>query len=290
MADRSVTAFVLSGGGKEASAEIGMLAALLEAEIRPDLILGASAGAALGAFFAAKPDADGLRAVREFWLEFVSSPRLAGLWTYSLARPYWPPLQQRSRDEVAAALQRHLPAAKFEDLQVRFQCPAIDLAHPTRTHWLTSGPLLPALLASMAGPWVLPPAQVDGRELIDGAFADPIPIQRAVKLGARTIYVLPATDLRRPRGPVEVLRWIAPVPTITGFSARFHHQLDAIGDKATVHCLPLGRPAPTAAPRLIGRIVGVDLSASLARADAHIIQAYHATAKFLATLASTSPE
>ncbi|WP_157195595.1 patatin-like phospholipase family protein [Nocardia tenerifensis] len=289
MADKSVTAFVLSGGGKEASAEIGMLAALMEAGIQPDLVLGASAGAAIGAIFAAKPDAVGLRAVRDLWLEFVSSPRLAGLWTYSLVRPYCPPLQQKSRDALAVALQKHLPVERFEDLQVRFQCPTVDLGGLPRTHWLTSGLLLPAVLAAMSGPGVIPPARVDGREVIDGAFADPISIERAVELGARTIYVLPATDLKRPRGPVSVLRWIAPVPTAIGISARFHHQLDVVGDEAVVHCLPLGRPAPVTGVPLIGRTVGVDLAASLALADAEIIDAYRASGEFLAAIASASP-
>src|SRR6202030_900950 len=56
---------------------------------------------------------------------------------------------------------------------------------------LSSGPAIPALLASCAIPGVFPPVNIGGRELIDGGVANHTPIAAAVALGARVIYVLP---------------------------------------------------------------------------------------------------
>ncbi len=62
------TAFVLGGGGVLGAAEVGMLRALLEAGVRPDLVLGTSVGALNGAFLAADPTVE-------------ATVRLAGLWS-----------------------------------------------------------------------------------------------------------------------------------------------------------------------------------------------------------------
>jgi NTE family protein len=56
---------------------------------------------------------------------------------------------------------------------------------------LSSGPAVPALLASCAIPGVFPPVTIGRRELIDGGVANHTPIAAAVELGARIIYVLP---------------------------------------------------------------------------------------------------
>ena len=58
------TAFVLGGGGVLGAAEVGMLQALAEAGIRPDLVVGTSVGAINGALVAADPTFDPFVAAR----------------------------------------------------------------------------------------------------------------------------------------------------------------------------------------------------------------------------------
>ncbi|MCH6559833.1 patatin-like phospholipase family protein [candidate division KSB1 bacterium] len=67
MRSGSVTAFVFAGGGSLGAVEVGMLEALVEEGIFPDLIVGASVGAINGAYFAAYPDRDGVRALARIW-------------------------------------------------------------------------------------------------------------------------------------------------------------------------------------------------------------------------------
>src|SRR3954468_9556304 len=66
------TAFVLSGGGNMGALQVGMLRALVERDIRPDLVLGCSVGALNGAAYAADPTPAGVDRLEDLWL------RLAG--------------------------------------------------------------------------------------------------------------------------------------------------------------------------------------------------------------------
>src|SRR5687767_9041799 len=60
-------AFVLGGGGVLGAHEVGMLQALVEAGIRPDLVVGTSVGAINGAMVAADPTAATIRRLHELW-------------------------------------------------------------------------------------------------------------------------------------------------------------------------------------------------------------------------------
>jgi NTE family protein len=63
-----VTAFVLGGGGSLGAVQVGMLRALLEAGVRPDMIVGSSIGALNGAFLAGHPDLFGVEALADVWM------------------------------------------------------------------------------------------------------------------------------------------------------------------------------------------------------------------------------
>jgi predicted acylesterase/phospholipase RssA len=62
-----VNAFILSGGGTLGSIQVGMLQALLEADIRPEVLIGTSIGAVNAAFLAADPSLERVEALRELW-------------------------------------------------------------------------------------------------------------------------------------------------------------------------------------------------------------------------------
>src|SRR5687767_1611194 len=75
---RGGTAFVLGGGGMLGSAEVGMLRALFERGIRPDLIVGTSVGAINGAFIAADPTPSAVERLGTMWEELSSKGVFAG--------------------------------------------------------------------------------------------------------------------------------------------------------------------------------------------------------------------
>src|SRR4051794_27240280 len=66
--DEGKTAIVLSGGGNRGVAQVGMLRALVEAGVRPDVVIGTSVGSLNGTALARDPSAAGIDALTELWL------------------------------------------------------------------------------------------------------------------------------------------------------------------------------------------------------------------------------
>src|SRR5260370_38277009 len=90
-----------------------------------------------------------------------------------------------------------LPGEDFADLELPFHCVAASIEHAS-PRWFSSGPLVPAVLASCAVPGLLPPVEVDGEPYFDGGLGHSIPVGRAVARGARTVYVLHVARIGTP--------------------------------------------------------------------------------------------
>jgi NTE family protein len=195
-----VTAFVLSGGASLGAAQVGMLAALSEAGVQPDMVIGTSVGAINGAWVAGGMDSDGLGAVwRSLRRETVFPARAVdGLLGFVGRREHLVP-----DIGVRRLLREHVRFARLEDAPVPFHVVATDVLSGCDT-LLSHGDAVDAILASAAIPGVLPPVHVAGRYLMDGGVVNNTPISHAVRLGADVIWVL-ATGYscalaERPRG------------------------------------------------------------------------------------------
>jgi NTE family protein len=196
------TAFVLAGGGSLGAVEVGMLRALAAVGLKPDLIVGSSAGAINGAYFAADPTPDGVEQLERLWRDIKRSDILP-LGIRDLLRLAWQ--RGRSGHMVEATglrrlLERHLSYRLIEGARVPLHVVATDRALGSEV-LISSGPVIDAVLASTAIPGVYPPVNLDGRELIDGGVCANTPIAAAIRLGAQRLFVLPtgfACALKRP--------------------------------------------------------------------------------------------
>ena len=232
--------FVISGGGNLGALQIGMMRALLEHDIRPDLIVGCSVGAINGAGLAEDPTLAGALRLERLWRALDGKELMPAGWlpnTVAIAR----------RGEAIHenhGLRRHLEqsltARTFEELAVPFQCVATDLVG-VREVWFRSGPLIEPILASAALPAVYPAVEIDGVRYLDGGIVDDVPMTRAVELGARTLYVLQVGLFSRPRPepkrPLDVAvqaYWIAR-------HHRFKRELAAMPPDIELHLLPTGQ-------------------------------------------------
>jgi NTE family protein len=184
-------AFVLSGGASLGAIQVGMLRALYERGLAPDLIVGTSAGALNGAYIAPRPQtsatADGLARI---WRElrrgqvFPVNP-LTGLLGFLGARDHLVP-----ESGLRRLIERHVACKTLEEMPIPLHVVAVDVVTGEELR-LSSGPVLEAVLASAAVPGVLPPVPWAERALMDGGVANNTPISHAVELGAERIYVLP---------------------------------------------------------------------------------------------------
>jgi NTE family protein len=247
-------AFVLGGGGQLGAHEVGMLRALLERGIVPDLVLGTSIGAINGAAVAADPTVAAIERLEQVWTRIESSDAFSGgilgrLGTLARTRTHL-----HDNDGLRRLLTEALPAERIEELPVAFQCVAASIEAASE-RWFAEGPLVDAILASSAVPGLLPPVAIGGEHFLDGGIVNSIPVGRAVALGARTIYVLHVGRVDR---PLEVPRWPwevglvgvrdrppASVRRRPGEPARRHRRLRAADrpDRAAA----LQRPRPAAA-------------------------------------------
>jgi NTE family protein len=234
------TAFVLGGGGMLGAAEVGMLQSLAEQGVTPDVIVGTSVGAINGAAYACEPGPAAADRLSRMWTDLGSGDVfganvVAQLGT--LARSSGTHLH--TNDRLRALLTEHLPAERFEDLSVPFQCVAACIERAA-AHWFTTGPLVDAVLASCAVPGLLPAVQVGEEHFLDGGLVDSLPVARAVALGATEIYALHVgrleQPLRAPRRPWEV----ASVAFEIARRSRFTDAMAALPAQVRVHVLPTG--------------------------------------------------
>lgn len=235
------TAFVLSGGGNLGAVQVGMLRALAEAGVVPDLIVGCSVGAINGAAFAAEPDLAGVERLDRIWRRIADGePDL-------MPSRRFPLLAQMARRgeslhdaaPLAELLDDELPTRTFAGLEVPFQCVATDVDTATE-HWFETGRLVPALLASAALPVVYPAVEHGAQTLIDGGVLNELHAARAAELGATTIYVLHVghlggrlVEVDRPFDAAVRAYW-------TARRFRLEEDLRRIAEHCVVHRLPAG--------------------------------------------------
>lgn len=186
------TAFVLTGGGSLGAVQVGMLQALADHGVEPDLLVGTSAGALNAAWVAGRG------------LGGTSLEELAAVWTGLRRRDVFPAdpgavvrgLTGRSRALTSSrGLQRLVTTQaairNLDEARIPVHLVAADVLSG-RNVTISTGSLVTAVLASAAIPGLLPPVLHGGRYLVDGGVASHTGVTQAVQLGADLVYVLPA--------------------------------------------------------------------------------------------------
>ena len=265
MRRRPRVAFVLSGGGNQGVSQVGMLRALLEREILPDVVIGTSAGALNGAAIAARPDLAGVDHLREVWTAIESSAvfpqgRLAQVWNVIQRDSHL-----FSSDGLADIITRARRAERFEDLALPLRVIATDLDSGEEVVF-ARGPLQPALLASAALPGIFPPVEHDERRLIDGGVVNNVPLWHALSGPVDRVYVCNVSGelaSRATRSPLDVVMRAFTISRNQRFRLELRHA------PPSVEVVDLPRPAD-------GREVS-DFSGS----DALIDEAYRLASRAL---------
>jgi NTE family protein len=184
------TAFVLSGGSSLGAIQVGMIQALMEAGIRPDFLLGTSVGAINATWLATQPDVDGALKLAEIW-RGLRRQDVFPLNPWAGARGLFGRTNHViSNSGLRTILEKNLRIERLEETAVPVYVITTDLK-TGRAVVLSSGPAIPALLASAAIPGVFPPVTIGRRELVDGGVANHTPIASAIELGATRVVVLP---------------------------------------------------------------------------------------------------
>ncbi|MEU3018096.1 patatin-like phospholipase family protein [Nocardiopsis sp. NPDC007018] len=275
-------AFVLGGGGVRGAVEVGMVRALLEEGITPDLVVGTSIGAINGAVLALDPSMAAVERLVRTW----TSPEADSVFGEAVGRQLHRIVTTRTHLISPEPLRRLLvdvlgPDPVFEDLAVPLRVVAASIERAAE-HWFSEGPLIDAVLASSAVPGLLPPQRIGDEHFLDGGIVNSIPIEAAVRAGARTVYVLQVgrveEPLSVPANPVETAR----VAFEIARRHRFARDLATLPEQVRLHVLPSG-----------GSLAGDDRPMAFRRLDSvprRIDRAYTASRDYLAGVDAAPPD
>ncbi len=168
----------LGGGSARGFAHIGVLKSLEQAGLKPDVIVGTSAGALVGAFYAAgfsawKIEEFAVR-TREVDMADLAPGGKRGLLV---------------GDSLARFVHDALRGARIEDLRTRFAAVTTDLRTGDIVV-LRNGPVAEAVRASCSIPGVFVPRELGGRELIDGGLVSPLPVRTTRQMGCDLVLAV----------------------------------------------------------------------------------------------------
>jgi NTE family protein len=216
-------ALVLGSGGVRSIAALGMVEVLAREGLMPDLLVGCSAGAMFGALIAAGHSADeAVRIATTLWSADVTRKRRLK----AIPQMLWPRLggfdadfSLRDDEPVMQRLRQAFGTLRIEDLRIPLRVTATDAVTGERVV-LRQGPLVQALRASIALPFMFSPVHISGRRLIDGFIADPLPVSAAGDAKAVLALGFESPMPRRIDGPSRLLAQVTSALTNNLMQAR----------------------------------------------------------------------
>ncbi|MFO1328027.1 MAG: patatin-like phospholipase family protein [Rubrivivax sp.] len=184
-------ALVIGSGGVRSVAALGVADALERQRLQPDLIVGCSGGAMFGAALAAgRGVAHAVQLAMRLWTdELTRQRRWRAPLQLLMPRRFGFDADFALRDDraIVGRLRAAFGDTRIEQLPVPLRITATCPASGERVV-IERGPVVDALRASIALPFVFAPGRVDGRRLVDGFVSDPLPV--SVAADARAVLAL----------------------------------------------------------------------------------------------------
>jgi NTE family protein len=158
------TGLVLSGGGTRGFAHLGMIAALFDKGIKPDVISGTSVGSIVGAFIASgKSPEEVMKIFKKGWF-------------FKYTKLHIPVDGLLKLDGLKEVIQKNIPAKNIEDLEIPFFI-AVSNLNKGIVEYKNSGLLGETVLASSSIPILFSPVKLNDHLYVDGGVMDNIPIE-----------------------------------------------------------------------------------------------------------------
>lgn len=172
----------LGGGGARGFAHLGVLEALNEKGIKPDIISGVSAGAIAGAFIAAG------KSPREAF-DIIKKYKFTDLTAFNI-----PKTGLFSLEKMRKIVKNHIAVNNIEDLEIPLIIGASNML-AGKIEYFTEGNLADRVEASAAIPVLYSPVNIDGKLYADGGIFDNIPV-RPLKDKAKKIIAVSISPIQ----------------------------------------------------------------------------------------------
>ncbi len=248
----------LGGGAARGWAHIGVLAALAQQGIEPEIVCGTSIGALVGGIYAA-----GKLQELEAWVGQLTRRDVIGLLDFTASGG-----GAIGGRKLMDFFGRDLGELTIEELPRKYAAVATDLRTGTEV-WLQVGPLLRAIRASISLPGMFTPVFQDGRWLVDGGLVNPTPVSLCRALGAELVIAVDlhgAATLRREEQPdLETPPSVVQVRTGRSRLSRiFSRRRKNGGDETEEKPEENGKPAPPGVASVIATSLDI-MQARLSR-------------------------
>ncbi|MDX9767683.1 MAG: patatin-like phospholipase RssA, partial [Ectothiorhodospiraceae bacterium] len=179
MAHRPVIGLALGSGSARGWAHIGVIRALEQQGIVPDVVSGTSIGALVGAALAT-----GHLKVLEQWVRGLKWQDVVALMDFRLTGG-----GLIGGERLMGFLREGISEKRIEDCRKPFGAAATNLSTGNEV-WLRHGPILDAVRASIALPGLFTPVQQEGRLLVDGGLVNPVPVSLCRAMGADVVIAV----------------------------------------------------------------------------------------------------
>jgi len=229
--------FVLTGGASLGVVQVGMLQALAQRGIRPDFLVGSSAGALNAAFIAGSAWPSGTDELERIWLGLSRKDVFPMGPMGSLLGLFGRRVHVVSPSGLEGLIRKHIAYEHLEDSAIPIHVMATDVLTGAEVR-IARGPVVDALRASTAIPGVFPPVRIGHHYLMDGGVANNAPVAHAIDLGADLVYVLPAgyaCGLRQP--PASALGMAVHALSLV-LNQKLIDSLDRCSENAMVKVVP----------------------------------------------------
>ena len=230
--------FVLGGGANRGALQVGALQSLVAHNIKANLVVGTSAGALNGVYYAYDPTAAGMEQLAQNWLDTQKNNVFPGNKLTMAWRVLTGQDSLVSGDNFRRTLERYIPAdgRTFRALKVPFYAVTADILSGTTFVFgdELDVDVLDPVLASASFPIVLPPVIIDDFQLTDGGVTAVVPIEVALLRGATELYVI---DLEPDIGKTQPIHGLLSIAAQTLQTSLREQLLDDLRDAAKVGAL-----------------------------------------------------
>jgi NTE family protein len=191
---KPIVGLALGSGSARGWAHFGVLHALREAGVSPDIICGTSIGSLVGATYAA-----GEMDEFESWVLGLGKRKVFGFMDFNLGGGLL------KGEKIIDFWRENFVQESMEELGAPFGCVATDLQTGAEV-WLRKGSIAEAVRASIALPGLFTPVMREGRLLVDGGLVNPVPVSLARAMGADIVIGvdLNADIMRKHMKPVDM--------------------------------------------------------------------------------------
>ena len=176
---RDKIGLALGGGVARGWAHIGVLKALDQAGIRPDIVVGTSMGAVAGGCYVG-----GKLEQLEAFARGLMRRKVFGFLDFNMSGT-----GLISGDKLNDLLRLHFGQQQIEDMDRKYVAVATEIGTGHEV-WLSHGPIVDAMRASYALPGIFRPVKLGGRWLFDGAIVNPIPVSVCRAMGADIVIAV----------------------------------------------------------------------------------------------------